>query len=80
VRYGAPIFPRPGETPRELAPKIANAVQELIAEDATSWWAVQRGMVTADNPPPPGSWRRIWEQTAAPAEGGKPHRPKIWRS
>lgn len=80
VRYGAPIFPKPGETPRELAPKIAGAVQELIAEDATSWWAVQRGAADSTNTPPPGSWRRIWEQTAAPAEGGKPRRVKIWRS
>jgi 1-acyl-sn-glycerol-3-phosphate acyltransferase len=80
VRYGAPIHPQPGETPRELAPRIATAVQELIAEDATSWWAVQRGSGAAEQAPPPGSWRRIWEQTAAPAEGGKARRPKIWRS
>ena len=79
VRYGAPIFPRPGETPRELAPRIATAVRQLIAEDATSWWAVQRGS-GVEEAPPPGSWRRIWEQTAAPAEGGKPRRAKIWRS
>jgi len=80
VRYGAPIFPEPGETPRELAPKIANAVQELIAEDATTWWAVQRDSARLDQVPPPGSWRRIWEQTAAPGQGGKPQRAKIWRS
>jgi 1-acyl-sn-glycerol-3-phosphate acyltransferase len=80
VRYGAPILPQPGETARELAPRIARAVSELIAEDATSWWAVQRGSGVAEQAPPPGSWRRIWEQTAAPAEGGKPRRAKIWRS
>ena len=80
VRYGAPIFPEPGETPRELAPKIASAVQDLIAEDATTWWAVQRDSAGLDQVPPPGSWRRIWEQTAAPVQGGKPHRAKIWRS
>ncbi len=27
VRYGSPIFPQPGETPRELAPRIATAVR-----------------------------------------------------
>jgi 1-acyl-sn-glycerol-3-phosphate acyltransferase len=80
IRYGWPIFPQPGETARELAPKITNAVQELIAEDATTWWAVQRDSARLDQVPPPGSWRRIWEQTASPAEGGKPHRAKIWRS
>jgi 1-acyl-sn-glycerol-3-phosphate acyltransferase len=80
VRYGAPIFPQPGETPRELAPRIFTAVQELIAEDTTSWWAVQRGTGAPEQAPPPGSWRRIWEQTAAPVEGGQPRRTKIWRS
>ena len=80
VRYGAPIFPELGEMPSALAPKIANAVQELIAEDATTWWAVQRDSARLDQIPPPGSWRRIWEQTAAPTQGGKPHRAKIWRS
>jgi 1-acyl-sn-glycerol-3-phosphate acyltransferase len=80
VRYGTPIFPQPGETPRELAPRISTAVRELIAEDATSWWAVQRGSGASEQAPPPGSWRRIWEQTAAPVKGGKPRRTKIWRS
>jgi 1-acyl-sn-glycerol-3-phosphate acyltransferase len=80
VRYGAPMFPEPGETPGELAPRIVNAVQDLIAEDASTWWAVQRDSARLDQMPPPGSWRRIWEQTAAPTQGGKPHRVKIWRS
>jgi len=80
VRYGEPILPQRDRLPDELASKITTAISDLIAEDATSWWAVQRGSVRADNLPPQGSWRRIWEQTAAPAEGGKPGRPKIWRS
>ena len=80
VRYGAPIIPQPGETMREFAPKIATAVKELIAEDATSWWAVRRSAGTGEAEPPTGSWRRIWEQTAAPTQGGKPRVIKIWRS
>ena len=28
---------------------------------------------------PAASWRRIWQQTEAPVEGGKPRRTKIWR-
>ena len=78
VRYGAPITPGPGETPRELAPKISAAVRSLIDEDATSWWQTQRAGGTVAEPPA-ASWRRIWQQTEAPVEGGKPRRTKIWR-
>jgi 1-acyl-sn-glycerol-3-phosphate acyltransferase len=80
VRYGTPLTPRPDETPREFAPKIATAVKNLIAEDATSWWAVRRGAGRLEPVPPAGSWRRIWQQTAAPTAGGRPRPAKIWRS
>jgi 1-acyl-sn-glycerol-3-phosphate acyltransferase len=43
VRYGAPISPRPAETPQQFGPKIAEAVKQLLAEDAASWWRTQRG-------------------------------------
>jgi 1-acyl-sn-glycerol-3-phosphate acyltransferase len=80
VRYGRPIFAEPDEPSRELAVRIASAIEALIAEDATSWWAVQRGSATIDNVPPAGSWRRTWEHTAEPTLGGKPREAKIWRS
>lgn len=93
VRYGAPIYPGPGETPRQLAPKLSAAVKQLIAEDATSWWTTQRDLGPSDlaqrdlaQPKPGttlaaplGSWRRIWEQAEAPVSGGRSRHPRIWR-
>lgn len=78
VRYGAPIVPRPGETARELAPKVSAAVRALVAEDETSWWQAQRGSADADAPPT-ASWRRIWQQAQPPVVGGPPRRANIWR-
>jgi 1-acyl-sn-glycerol-3-phosphate acyltransferase len=80
VRYGAPLHPQPGETVRQLAPRIAAAVQALVAEDATSWWLAQRRAAPATSDPPPGSWRRTWQQSEPPVEGFRPRRPTIWRS
>ncbi|GAA2105411.1 hypothetical protein GCM10009841_24120 [Microlunatus panaciterrae] len=80
VRYGDPIVPRPGETPRELAPKIAAAVKQLIEEDSGTWWQSQRGAAAVVVEPPAGSWRRIWQQTEPPAPGGGSERTKIWRN
>ncbi|HYP44552.1 MAG TPA: lysophospholipid acyltransferase family protein [Propionibacteriaceae bacterium] len=80
VRYGPPIRPLPGETVRQLAPRIAAAVRALMAEDETSWWLARRGQTapaTAD--PPPGSWRRTWQQSEPPPVGGQLQRPAVWR-
>jgi 1-acyl-sn-glycerol-3-phosphate acyltransferase len=78
VRYGAPIIPRPDETAAEFGPKISDAVKKLLAEDATSWWQVQRGAASMAEPPA-ASWRRIWQQSDAPVKGGKPSKVQIWR-
>ena len=80
VRYGPPIVPEPGETVRQLAPRIAAAVSALVEEDATSWWLAQRRGSPAVVDPPPGSWRRTWQQSEPPAEGGRTRHPAIWRS
>lgn len=80
VRYGEPLFPRPGETVRQLAPRIATAVQQLVAEDTTSWWRTRRGDLAPEVVPPRGSWRRSWQQSEPPVEGGHAGRPAIWRS
>ena len=79
VRYGEPLVPRPGETIRQLAPRISAAVSSLIVEDETSWWAAQQP-ATAPTLPPPGSWRRTWQQSGIPTEGGRRPRPNIWRT
>lgn len=80
VRYGAPIFPQPGETVRQLAPRIAAAVAMLVREDATTWWLAQRVDTTVETDPPLGSWRRTWQQSEPPVEGHRPRRATIWRS
>ena len=80
VRYGAPIRPAAGDTVRGLAPRISAAVAALVAEDATSWWEAQRAPQPPTIDPPPGSWRRTWEQSTPPAEGGRSPSTSIWRA
>jgi 1-acyl-sn-glycerol-3-phosphate acyltransferase len=80
VRYGTPIRVTPEDTVRGLAPRISAAVAELVAEDATSWWEVQRAPTPPAVDPPVGSWRRTWQQSTAPTEGGRAQRVAIWRS
>ena len=92
VRYGVPLTPGPAESAADLTGRLQAAVADLVAEDATSWWAVQRDTRAAGSGPestpapqtheivpPPAGWRRIWEQSEVPAAGGQPRRPKIWR-
>jgi 1-acyl-sn-glycerol-3-phosphate acyltransferase len=78
VRYGSPIVPQPAETVTEFSVKIAEAVKHLLAEDAASWWQVQRGVAHMPEPPA-ASWRRIWQQSDPPVKGGKLHELHIWR-
>ena len=81
VRYGPPILPVPGQSPRELAPQISAAVKQLIEEDTSTWWQAQQPQAdVVPSEPPAGSWRRIWQQTEPPAPGGRTERPKIWRN
>jgi 1-acyl-sn-glycerol-3-phosphate acyltransferase len=78
VRYGSPLVPRPAEPVTEFGAKIAEAVKQLLAEDAASWWKVQRGVVNVPEPPT-ASWRRIWQQSDPPVKGGKLPEMRIWR-
>jgi 1-acyl-sn-glycerol-3-phosphate acyltransferase len=78
VRYGLPIYPGLSETPQDFAPRITEAVKQLLAEDASSWWQTQRGAVQLAEPPA-ASWRRIWQQSDPPVKGGKPPEVQIWR-
>jgi 1-acyl-sn-glycerol-3-phosphate acyltransferase len=78
VRYGPPIRSLPGETSTDFAPRIYEAVKQLLAEDGASWWQTQRG--SAEVPEPPASsWRRIWQQSDPPIKGGRPQDVQIWR-
>jgi 1-acyl-sn-glycerol-3-phosphate acyltransferase len=78
VRYGLPLRPADGESPAAYAERIQAAVQRLIDEDTTTWWATQRA-AGAGVAPPEASWRRIWQQSEEPAAGGRPRRGRIWR-
>jgi 1-acyl-sn-glycerol-3-phosphate acyltransferase len=73
VRFGEPVWPGDDESPRAFAPKIRAAVARLLDEDATNWWDATRRAARGETPdpagPPVASWRRIWAQTAPPAEG-----------
>lgn len=87
VRYGAPIAAQQHESAEVLTTRIHRAVADLIDEDATTWWRVRRnaGRPAADRPGlasavPDARWRRIWQQSEAPAAGGQPRRSRIWRS
>ncbi|HJV13711.1 MAG TPA: lysophospholipid acyltransferase family protein [Propionibacteriaceae bacterium] len=78
VRYGSPILPGLAEEATELAAKISEAVKQLLAEDAASWWKIQRGIVSVPEAPA-ASWRRIWQQSDPPVKGGKLPELHIWR-
>jgi 1-acyl-sn-glycerol-3-phosphate acyltransferase len=78
VRYGMPMMPGAGEAANEFDTKIADAVKQLLAEDAATWWRTQRGLAVAPEPPS-ASWRRIWQQSDPPAKGGKLPELHIWR-
>jgi 1-acyl-sn-glycerol-3-phosphate acyltransferase len=78
VRYGTPILPRSDETVDEFGAKIADAVRQLLAEDAATWWKTKRGLAEAPEPPA-ASWRRIWQQSDSPVKGGKLPELHIWR-
>lgn len=80
VRLGAPLRAEAGESAAGFATRLEAEVRRLIAEDASSWWQTQRVPDLDTEPVPSSSWRRIWEQTESPTAGGRPRRPKIWRS
>lgn len=80
VRYGTAVRPGAAETADQLTERIETAVRQLVAEDAGSWWAVQRGAWTPEDEPPPAGWRRIWAQAEEPAAGGVTKPAQIWRS
>jgi 1-acyl-sn-glycerol-3-phosphate acyltransferase len=84
VRYGEALHGAASQPPAELSHRLHSAVHALLAEDQSSWWAVQRGAAAADTTapagPPAGSWRRIWQESEAPVAGRSVSQPRIWRS
>lgn len=79
VRYGAALEAQPAESAEVFTARIHRAVADLIDEDVTTWWQVQRGSGQVATVPD-ARWRRIWQQSEYPAAGGRPRRQRIWRS
>jgi 1-acyl-sn-glycerol-3-phosphate acyltransferase len=71
VRFGEPIRPAEGESVRDYAPRIKQAVAALLDEDSTTWWESRRRVADGTTPDPSGPqvapWRRVWEQSESPA-------------
>jgi 1-acyl-sn-glycerol-3-phosphate acyltransferase len=81
VRFGSPVVPAVGETPRQFAPRVRDAVVRLVAEDAGTWWEAQRAPSapvprSATPVDAPGRWRAVWESSQSPP---RPRRRTVWR-
>ena len=67
VRFGEPLHPGEGESARDFAPRIRDAVAALLDEDRSTWWEARRRASSGATPDPAGpavaQWRRVWEQT-----------------
>jgi 1-acyl-sn-glycerol-3-phosphate acyltransferase len=67
VRFGAPLRPQEGDTPRTFAPRIRESVAALLDEDSSTWWDAGRRAASVSTPdpsgPPVAQWRRVWEQS-----------------
>ncbi|HEX8966990.1 MAG TPA: lysophospholipid acyltransferase family protein, partial [Chloroflexota bacterium] len=77
VRIGAAVWPREGERTRELTARVRQALEQLLLEDATTWWTSLR-VAPGSEPranPDAARWRRVWENSAPLAPK---RRPPIW--
>jgi 1-acyl-sn-glycerol-3-phosphate acyltransferase len=81
VRYGRPIHPKDGEGTLELNARIHAAIETLLDEDSTDWYAAALRSAKSETPassgPQVADWRRVWAATAGPQ--GTPSQPKAWR-
>lgn len=80
VRYGSAVEVAPDESAEVFTARIHRAVTDLIDEDTTTWWQVQRSSGRKAADVPHARWRRIWQQSEEPTAGGWPRRRRIWRS
>lgn len=84
VRFGEPLYPAEGESARDFAPRIRDAIAALLDEDRTTWWESRLRAARGTTPDPAGpdvaQWRRVWEQSAPPVVGGPAaRRRRAWR-
>ena len=81
VRFGAPVRPEPGDSPRTFAPRIRTALAQLLDEDSSTWWEASVRAAARATPDPAGPavapWRRTWANSEPP-EATSAHAP-IWR-
>jgi 1-acyl-sn-glycerol-3-phosphate acyltransferase len=78
VRYGDPLYPAEGESPRDFAPRITAAVSALLDEESTTWWEARRRVASGTSPsqsgPDAARWRRVWESTTPVKPAGQKRR------
>jgi 1-acyl-sn-glycerol-3-phosphate acyltransferase len=81
IRYGRPIGPRDGEGTLPLNARIAAAIETLLDEDESDWYAAALRSAKSETPassgPQAADWRRVWASTAGPEETQR--RTKAWR-
>jgi len=77
VRFGPPVMPLPAERVLDLTARVRSAVEMVLEEDATTWWAaIRQSSAVAPRLPPRSRWRRVWQATS-PVH--PPRAPSIWR-
>lgn len=85
IRFGEPLRPAEGESVREFAPRIKDAVAQLLDEDSSTWWESKRRAASGATPDPSGpevaQWRRVWAQSESPQVTTEPsgRRLAAWR-
>lgn len=87
IRFGEPLRPGEGETVREFAPRIKDAVAQLLDEEQSTWWESQLRASAGTTPDPAGpdvaQWRRVWAQSESPEAPADPRtgagRLAAWR-
>ena len=60
VLIGEPLYPLPGEGPRELHARFEEAMHRLASEATTDWWTALRAPTQAAYGPDAARWRRVW--------------------
>ena len=80
VRFGDPLVPGEGESVREFAPRVRDAVARLLDEDETDWYSAARRAAAGRTPDPSGpdvaEWRRVWHTSKSPEVT---ERSRAWR-
>lgn len=74
VLIGDPLYPRPGEGPRDLHARFEVALRRLAVEATEDWWTALRSPEGDGEGPDAARWRRVWARGASPRK-----RRSSWR-